>query len=570
MAHTLRTSSLFVVAIGLAVLAGCVEKSRNPLSPSLAGPIEGVSLTVPGLMSPTNGALIQVDEQPVRVTFANGESNGQRPVLYNVRLALDADFLQVVHEATKVPGDPSGQTTYDLPAGLDPGTTYYWQVQTDDGANASEHSGASSFEVFTPVVIEPPQIQAPGADIGDGTASVLVISAPAVDGPASNLQYELQVASDEGFSNVVLSITGPLEGSSETVTIASLFGNATQTGGASLTAQSVSPQAASGLAGDTKYHWRARVSADGREGTVVGPWSPRATFRTPPNPTNLVAPTPLSPVGGGLADSNPPTLVVRNPPVGDAFGSVTIRYEVATDESFGNIVATVAAPMAPSGTTTAQPGALAADRLHYWRARTVSGQLAGPWSPVRRFQSPGASSGGGSTSGDSDSGSGGGDGSGGSGGGGGGGGGGGSSSGGAGDQIDLSQVTWLHHNVSGWPKTSTVTSTSIGNPPICIDHTKRGTWPATSAGGTTVEGNPWIFAKVNGRWYAATYEWLRPGQECKSISAGNIGAHVKQSPLTSWRPSSGEQVGLMVSTPARFGPQGARNERSNVVLVTWP
>lgn len=105
---------------------------------------------------------------------------------------------------------------------------------------------------------------------------------------------------------------------------------------------------------------------------------------------------------------------------------------------------------------------------------------------------------------------------------------------------------------------------------MCIDHTKRGSWPTTHAGGTTVEGNPWIFAKVNGRWYAATYEWLRPGQKCKGISAGNIGAHIKKSPLSSWRPSSGEQVGLMVSTPARFGPQGSRNERSNVVLVRWP
>ena len=91
-----------------------------------------------------------------------------------------------------------------------------------------------------------------------------------------------------------------------------------------------------------------------------------------------------------------------------------------------------------------------------------------------------------------------------------------------------------------------------------------------SAGGTTVEGNPWVFAKVDGRWYAATYEWLRPGQECKGISASNIGAHIKVSPLSRWTPQSGETIGLMVSTPARFGPQGPRHERSNVVRVRWP
>ena len=111
----------------------------------------------------------------------------------------------------------------------------------------------------------------------------------------------------------------------------------------------------------------------------------------------------------------------------------------------------------------------------------------------------------------------------------------------------------------------------IGDPPVCIDHTKRGRWPAISAPGTIVEGNPWVFAKVNGKWYGATYEWLRPGQKCKySISASSIGDHIKVSPLKNWKPKSGEQIGLMVSTPARLGPDGPVNERSNVVLRTWP
>ena len=83
-------------------------------------------------------------------------------------------------------------------------------------------------------------------------------------------------------------------------------------------------------------------------------------------------------------------------------------------------------------------------------------------------------------------------------------------------------------------------------------------------------GNPWIFAKVGGQWYGATFEWLRPGQTCKSISATDLGPHIKKSPLDNWVPKSGETVGLMVSTPARVGPEGPINERSNVVLTTWP
>jgi len=138
------------------------------------------------------------------------------------------------------------------------------------------------------------------------------------------------------------------------------------------------------------------------------------------------------------------------------------------------------------------------------------------------------------------------------------------------DQLDLRQVTWLDANLTGWPQTSTITNISIGDPPITIEHTKAGQWPHIEVGGQVLEGNPWVFAQIDGQWYASTYEWLRPGQTSKNISADNIGAHTKRSPLADWQPRSGDTVGFMVSTPARFGEQGPLAERSNVVLAKWP
>jgi hypothetical protein len=136
---------------------------------------------------------------------------------------------------------------------------------------------------------------------------------------------------------------------------------------------------------------------------------------------------------------------------------------------------------------------------------------------------------------------------------------------GGGSTIDLNTVTWLHTNVSRWAQTSQITSTSIGNPPICIGHTKAGKWPVKDR----LEGNPWVFVNLNGRWYAATYEWLAPGQTCKGIHAGNIGSHIGVPPLNSWRPRSGEVIGLMVSARARSGGDTV-HERSNIVMVRWP
>jgi hypothetical protein len=139
-------------------------------------------------------------------------------------------------------------------------------------------------------------------------------------------------------------------------------------------------------------------------------------------------------------------------------------------------------------------------------------------------------------------------------------------SGGGRDEIDLRSVTFLHADVSDWAVTSRITRVSVGAPPICIEHTKAGKW---AAGSPATDGNPWIFANINGRWYAATYEWLKAGQTCKNISRETLGPHTKKEPIESWRPRSGEIVGFMVSRHARDGYRSGQ-ERSNVVLVRWP
>ena len=60
--HTSLTVGCLAVAVSLATAAGCIEKSRNRLSPTVAGPIAGVNISAPGLMAPSEGALISVDD----------------------------------------------------------------------------------------------------------------------------------------------------------------------------------------------------------------------------------------------------------------------------------------------------------------------------------------------------------------------------------------------------------------------------------------------------------------------------------------------------------------------------
>ena len=114
-------------------------------------------------------------------------------------------------------------------------------------------------------------------------------------------------------------------------------------------------------------------------------------------------------------------------------------------------------------------------------------------------------------------------------------------------------------------------------------HTKSGQWPTFDNG--TGEGNVLVFGNVNGQWYGACAEWLKPGQYCKRFTAQigppaddnwGIGPHTKKDPLSSWAPKSGEWYGLMVSTRSRdskrsLDAQGREVlERSQVYMTRWP
>jgi hypothetical protein len=140
------------------------------------------------------------------------------------------------------------------------------------------------------------------------------------------------------------------------------------------------------------------------------------------------------------------------------------------------------------------------------------------------------------------------------------------------DELDLSQVTFLHTDISRWAITSRLTNVSIRSDSICLDHTKAGRWPVTLMETAEVEGNPWIIANINGRWYAATYDWLRPGQICKGVTAQELGVdQIRIPPMDrSWPgPRSGDLVGFMVSARARDRLQTVE-ERTQVVMVRWP
>lgn len=228
--------TLCALAASALLLTSCeVSKSATPLSPSIAGPIAGVQISEPVVVSPANGAKIASDTQPITFTVTNASSNGVRPLTYALEIAVDSGFATKVFSQTGItPGD--GRTSFRLPSNLGSERTYFWRVKAYDGANDGDYSAPMSFSVFTPVVIGRPGLSSPVN--GSTTTSlkpVLEVLNATVSGPATQMHYLFEVAPDASMGNRIF--TGDV------------------LAGASRTAYGIP----SDLTPATRYFWRARA-----------------------------------------------------------------------------------------------------------------------------------------------------------------------------------------------------------------------------------------------------------------------------------------------------------------------
>jgi|RhiMetdeSRZDD1v2_1073273.scaffolds.fasta_scaffold17894_8 hypothetical protein len=271
-------SPRILAAIGVCaaavVLTACeTSKSSNPLSPSVAGPIPGVEITAPKILEPVSGVKIAVDNQPIELLIENASSSGVRPLSYAFEIAADAAFATKVFTREGVaPGD-GGRTKLRLPEALTTGRSYYWRARAEDGANTGPFSTASNFNVFTPIIIEPPVLMQPAQN---STVSSLrpqfVVNNSNRSGPVGALSYTIEIADSFAFTNRVATMTiGEQSGQTK-------FDLNTD------------------LKFSTVYYWHVRAG----DSTTTGPWSDVLAFATGSAP---VIPDPIPPPPGGGGDA---------------------------------------------------------------------------------------------------------------------------------------------------------------------------------------------------------------------------------------------------------------------------
>jgi hypothetical protein len=270
-----RSSFRAIVSLtALVALASCEhQKSENPLSPTIAGPLPGVQITQPKLLEPGQGVKFKDKQQPITLLVENASTNGVRPLVYGFQIAADAGFTNIVFRKQDVPQGSNGRTSLKLQDKLQLGRTYYWRSWAYDGANTGAMAASKSFEVYPPVKIDPPALGGPtnGSSITTLVPFLTVRNSPR-SGPAGNITYQYQLATSPAFASLVASNPHQPE---------NLEGQTSWVPGR--------------LNYSTTYFWRAR----GSDGEATSGWSSTWSFTTPaPAP----APSP-GPAPGGSCSS---------------------------------------------------------------------------------------------------------------------------------------------------------------------------------------------------------------------------------------------------------------------------
>ncbi len=153
-------TTLSVVTVLAGLTGGCeAQKSENPLSPSVAGPIPGVNISAPRLLEPAQGFKFKENQQPIKLVIENSNTNGVRPITYIFEVAADSGFATKVFARSGVVPGEGGRTSVQVDA-LELGRSYYWRARAEDGANNSVFSSAE-FSVLPRAMLTVPSPASP-------------------------------------------------------------------------------------------------------------------------------------------------------------------------------------------------------------------------------------------------------------------------------------------------------------------------------------------------------------------------------------------------------------------------
>ena len=282
-------------------------------------------LAAPTLTSPSNSASAVSTSPTFQWNNISGATN------YELQVSTNSNFTTTIINQTSLTS-----TSY-AGSGLQYLQTYYWRTKAKNTEQTSNWSSVFSFttkdQPLAQVVLSTPTNNATGVSISP------TITWNALSG-ANN--YDIQVATDANFSNIVANVTGNI-GTNYNL---------------------------NNLATFTYHYWRVR----GKNTTETGAWSDVWNFRTVSDP--IGTPTLSTPTNSATNVSISPTFQWSS-----VTGATNYELQVSTSSNF-----TTTLINETSLTSTSYAGSgLSNSTQYYWRARAKNSEQTGSWSSVFNF-----------------------------------------------------------------------------------------------------------------------------------------------------------------------------------------
>lgn len=286
---------------------------------------------IPQPVSPEDGATDEPRTVSLQWTSVD-QSTG-----YEVEVASD----NVFSDGEVISADGTSHTL----AGLDYEQEVFWRVRRISAAAGPGEW--SRYNTFTTEIQEPDPLSAPRqlAPANDATGQPLTVEILWGDVKGENIRYDLEIATDDGFSDLIPGVVG-----------------------ADVTGHEVF-----GLESETAYFWRVRAYND----ETKSPWSSTWRFTTGKDSSAfLFAPGLLTPVNGSAGVPTDPLLTWDS-----VAGAELYEVQIAPDKEF----ASDSIPTLTSDSVSLQLTDLESGATYFWRARARDGNGTSAWSKPFRF-----------------------------------------------------------------------------------------------------------------------------------------------------------------------------------------
>jgi hypothetical protein len=188
----IRACSVGLSLFSVLAAAAC---SKSPTAPATA-------LAVPVLTTPTNGAQIPNQGQPVTLVVLNA-SGSAAGTTYTFEVSSDIAFTTKVQTRDGISAGITGQTSAQLDS-LPAQKDYYWRARAQAPGATGTFSDPFKFTIGGAIALGAPVPIGPLSNAETSSRPALRVSNVSRTGPTGPLSYRFEISGDSGFASIVV------------------------------------------------------------------------------------------------------------------------------------------------------------------------------------------------------------------------------------------------------------------------------------------------------------------------------------------------------------------------------